>query len=204
MKKIGMVVSEQILLSLRARMETYAPLSDETWYALSLLCRVTLLKKGEVLYRLGELPEHFGFVFSGLIRGYVMNEQGQEYNKNFFPEDTFPGSMTALLTETPSVMAFDAIEDTTVVEINFSGFRKLLFDAKDLMAFQIHYLEKNWLLHKDTREIALVQEDAEKRYMLFTRQHPLLTKRLPLYQIASHLGITPTQLSRIRKKHKLG
>jgi len=32
--------------------------------------------------------------------------------------------------------------------------------------------------------------------------HPDIEKYVPLQDIASHLGITPTQLSRIRKKIK--
>ena len=65
--------------------------------------------------------------------------------------------------------------------------------------FQIHYLEKNWLLAKDAREIELVQEDATARYLRFIDEYPRLVERLPQYHIALHLGITPTQLSRIRK-----
>ncbi|WGL15018.1 hypothetical protein PVT68_09520 [Microbulbifer bruguierae] len=46
-----------------------------------------------------------------------------------------------------------------------------------------------------------MQEDAGARYQQFLRDFPKLAARLPQYHIASHLGITPTQLSRIRKKH---
>ena len=107
--------------------------------------------------------------------------------------------MTALLTGTPSKLGFETIEDTQLVEINFAGFRALMTESPDLMMFQIHYLEKNWLLHKDAREIELVQDDATARYLHFIEQYPDLINRLPLYHVASHLGITPTQLSRIRK-----
>lgn len=47
----------------------------------------------------------------------------------------------------------------------------------------------------------LVQEDAAQRYRRFLRRSPTLAERLPQYHIASHMGITPTQLSRIRKKN---
>ena len=50
------------------------------------------------------------------------------------------------------------------------------------------------------REVALVQEDAASRYARFVQEAPALAKRLPLFHIASHLGVTPTQLSRVRKK----
>ena len=114
-------------------------------------------------------------------------------------EGMFPGSMTALLTSTPSVLVFEAVEDVLIIEINFVAYRKLMIEKDDLKLFQIYYLEKNWLLAKDAREIEIVQDDATARYLRFIEQYPSLVGRLPQYHIASHLGITPTQLSRIRK-----
>jgi hypothetical protein len=84
--------------------------------------------------------------------------------------------------------------------LDFPAYRSLLLQRDDLKLFQIHYLEKNWLLDKDAREIAIVQEDASQRYVRFIQDYPFLVERLPQHHIASHLGITPTQLSRIRKK----
>ena len=69
----------------------------------------------------------------------------------------------------------------------------------ELKLFQIYYLEKNWLLAKESREIEFVQNDASARYLCFINEYPALKDRLPQYHIASYLGITPTQLSRIKK-----
>jgi CRP-like cAMP-binding protein len=108
--------------------------------------------------------------------------------------------MTALLRQEPSLHSIEALEDSTIIEINFQAFRDLLYRSEDLKLFHIHYLERHWLLDKDTREIRLVQQDAAERYQAFQREYPELLTRLPQYHIASHLGVTPTQLSRIRKK----
>ncbi|WP_340679049.1 hypothetical protein, partial [Paraglaciecola sp.] len=136
----------------------------------------------------------------GLIRCFVCDEKGNEYNKNFFDEGKFPGSMSALLSSSPSAVTFETIEDTCIIEINFLAFRKLLIEKDDLKLFQIYYLEKNWLQEKDARETEIVQDDATTRYVRFVDKHHSLVDRLAQYHIASHLGITPTQLSRIRKK----
>jgi DNA-binding MarR family transcriptional regulator len=48
----------------------------------------------------------------------------------------------------------------------------------------------------------LVMENATTRYLKFLANHPNIDNRIPLQYIASHLGITPTQLSRIRKDLK--
>jgi CRP-like cAMP-binding protein len=146
------------------------------------------------------VPRSFAFVHLGLFRGYVLDEKGGEYNKSFFTEGRFPGAMTALLRQESSRFTIDALEDSAIIEIDHAAYRRLLQEYDDLKLYHIHYLERHWLLDKDAREVALVQEDAASRYQCFLRDFPDLAARLPQYHIASHLGITPTQLSRIRKK----
>ena len=186
--------------ALRGSIESYSVLSDKTWQKLTEISTCRTLSKQTLLYRSGDIPDTFAFVYRGLVRCFVCDKNGNEYNKNFFDEGKFPGAMAALLTASPSVLTFEAVDDAQIIQIDFQAYRKLLIEMDDLKLFQIYYLEKNWLLAKDTREIQIVQDDATQRYLRFIEQHPSLVDRLPQYHIASHLGITPTQLSRIRKK----
>ena len=190
---------EKAFLALRKSLTSYNPISDETWQAFMAIVKFRVLSKHSLLYRAGNIPHSYAYIYQGLIRCFVCDAKGNEYNKNFFDEGKFPGSMTALLTSTSSTLAFEALEDSYIIEIDFLAYRKLMVEKDDLKLFQIYYLEKNWLLAKEAREIEIVQEDASARYLRFIDENPALAKRLPQYHIASHLGITPTQLSRIRK-----
>ncbi|WP_431066031.1 Crp/Fnr family transcriptional regulator [Methylotuvimicrobium sp.] len=187
-------------IALKQSLVSYSPISDETWQAFQGMTAFRLLQKKTMLYRAGEIPRSYAYVYKGLIRCFVCDENGNEYNKIFFAEGTFPGAMTALLTSSPSLLTFEALEESLIIEIDFACYRQLLLENDDLKLFQIRYLEKNWLLAKDAREIEIVQEDATTRYLRFIEEYPNLVDRLPQYHIASHLGVTPTQLSRIRKK----
>ena len=189
-----------IYQAFKQALNAYTPISSATWQALMAVTQIKRLEKNQVLYQVGDIPSTFAWVFHGLIRGFVCDDKGNEYNKKFFDEGKFPGAMSALLTNTPSKLGFDALEETLLIEIDFLAYRRLLLEHDDLKLFQIYYLEKNWLLDKDEREIALVQQDASARYQQFLSEFSSLVERLPQYHIASHLGITPTQLSRIRKK----
>jgi len=193
-------VKNEALIALKTVMDSYSPLSDKTWETFKTICDYRDIEKNGILYQSGELPKSFAFVHSGLFRAFITDEKGNEYNKIFFDEGTFPGSMAALLTSTPSRLTIESLEPSSVIRINFKGFRKLLLEANDLKLFHIFYLEKNWLLAKDAREVEIVQEDATQRYERFLKKHASIVARIPQYHIASHLGITPTQLSRIRKK----
>ena len=187
-------------VALKRVMDSYAPTSSETWEAVKAICDFKVIEKAQILYRTGELLNSFSFVYSGLFRVFITDDKGNEYNKAFFDEGTFPGSMTALLTATPSQFTIESLERSSIIVINFNAYRKLLLESDDLKLFHIYYLEKNWLLAKDAREVEIIQEDASQRYEKFIEMHSSISSRIPQYHIASHLGITPTQLSRIRKK----
>ena len=53
---------------------------------------------------------------------------------------------------------------------------------------------------KEKREIELVTLEASERYEIFKKEHPNLENLINQYHIASYLGVSPTQLSRIRAK----
>jgi len=61
-------------------------------------------------------------------------------------------------------------------------------------------LAEIFFVQKEQREIEIVLLDADRRYSLFQKQFPQLEQQIPQYHIASYLGVTPTQLSRIRRK----
>ncbi|XPF92762.1 Crp/Fnr family transcriptional regulator [Colwellia sp. RE-S-Sl-9] len=199
---INNAIKNQAFLALKATINAYYPLSDSTWNTFIKFCEYKSIEKNEALYPSGQVPQSFAFVYQGLFRAFNMDNKGNEYNKTFFYERCFPGSMTALLTDSPTTITIEALEPSIIITINFKQYRQLLLTSEDLKLFQIYYLEKNWLLTKDARENEIIQEDATQRYQKFLQEFPELSQRLAQYHIASHLGITPTQLSRIRKSNK--
>ena len=183
-------------------MNVYAELSSDTWEALADFCDILRVERKENLLSIGETPSAFYFVCEGLLRAYTLGEEGREYNKIFFAEHSFPGSMTALLKGEESEFALQALEDSVLIRIDYKRYRTLLKQKDDLKWYHIQYIEKNWILEKEPQEVSLVLNDAGERYKNFIRRHPDIARRLPQHHIASRLGITPTQLSRIKKSLK--
>lgn len=192
-------VKRESLTALRGVLETLCPLTDDTWEQLASFCLLRHISKHQYFTREGDIPSSVAFVYQGLWRAYVVNVKGKEYNKVFFAENALMGSMAALLTQSPSHFSLQALEDSWILQIDFKSYRHLLKAKEDLKWFYILYLEKSWVITSEQRELALVQNDATERYLSFRESYAALEERIPQFHIASHLGITPTQLSRVRK-----
>ncbi|MBO9632475.1 MAG: Crp/Fnr family transcriptional regulator [Chitinophagaceae bacterium] len=169
-------------------------ISEEAW---SNLLKEKTYRKGELLVKEGQVPRRFAFVCQGLLYQSYFPPEGEMIIKYFFPENRLAASVTATMTATPSAFAITAIEDTQVLEYDFSAFRKLVDIHQDIALFYINYLEKHWVIEKEPLEISFRSDTAAVRYQKFLQSHEHIIPRLKKYHIASYLGITPTQLSRI-------
>lgn len=197
-----MTDQDKYMQELRTVMERYTSISDDSWSLLQSVTRFRSLEKGEVLLREGQIARHLHFICKGALRTYFTDPNGNVYNKNLFMEGDFAASKASLLQNSPSYFTIEALEDSTLLDIEYKGYRKLICEKEDIRNFYIAYIEKNWIIEKEQREISLVMENATDRYMKLLKRHPDIDRRIPKLHIASHLGITPTQLSRIRKKLK--
>ncbi|MBO9152269.1 Crp/Fnr family transcriptional regulator [Chitinophaga sp. GCM10012297] len=175
----------------------YYPVTEASGQAWADLLKEKTYRRGELLVMEGQVPRKFAFICQGLAYQSYLPPEGEMIIKYFFPENRLAASVTATMTGTPSKFAITAIEDTTVLEYDFSSFRKLVDTHQDIALFYINYLEKHWVIEKEPLEIAFRSETAATRYQQFLLSHGPILPRLKKYHIASYLGITPTQLSRI-------
>ncbi|MEP6806429.1 MAG: Crp/Fnr family transcriptional regulator [Flavobacterium sp.] len=184
---------------LKSKFESYAPISLDSWKLIENIVEIKSIKKGDLLLIHGQIAKEIHFIIQGVLRAFITDSEGNIYNKNIFLEDDFAGSTVSLIQQTPSDFAIEALEDSILININYKKYRELIFQNNDLKGFYIAYLERNWVIEKEQREISIVMENATERYLHLLSKHPDIQERIPLLHIASHLGITPTQLSRIRK-----
>jgi CRP-like cAMP-binding protein len=78
----------------------------------------------------------------------------------------------------------------------FEEMNKVVPNTQQLM----QPLQLNSLRSFQKRLISHMSETGEQRYLGFIKTYPSLSLRLPLWMIASYLGLTPESLSRIRKE----
>jgi CRP-like cAMP-binding protein len=179
------------------KIRTYHDISEEAELAWTKLLQQKTYKKGEYFITEGQKPRKVAFVVKGLFSQYYTADNGDIIIKYFFPEERLAASVSAMLNNTASTFTITAIENTTVAEYDFFEFKKLFTEHQDIALFYIKYIELHWIIEKEPLEISLRSETAKTRYDEFLTKYPKLVKRLKKHHIASFLGITPTQLSRI-------
>ena len=157
------------------------------------------LKKDEYFATEGEYSTKFGFLSLGIVRAFYRNNEGNEYNKTFFSEKGFIGAYSSLVTNQKNQINIQCLTDCSLLTADFLEFKKL-YDTHPKIERLARILAEYFFVSKEKREIELVMMDATERYAIFQEEHPNLENHIPQYHIASYLGITPTQLSRIRAK----
>ncbi len=188
------------MVDLKTFLNKLSPISPESWEKFSVLFTPRFLKKGDFFVTDEQTAKEIGFLESGVVRAfYRNNEAATEYTKNFFINPCFIGAYTSLITGNPNQINQQALTDCNIWVANYSSIQSLYTIYPDVER-GARILAEQFFVQKEQREIDLVLLDAEKRYQIFRHDFPGLEQLIPQYYVASYLGITPTQLSRIRRK----
>jgi len=193
-------MNQQLIDSFRTKINSYHPVSDETFEQLLAIATVQEIHKNAIFLEAGTVGRYFCFLQAGYMVSYITDAEGKSYNKNIFSAGDWVGSTVSNILQVPSSFTIKAVTDCTMLRISYQKFRELTYVADDLKDFYIKYLEKNWVIDKEAREVSIVMDTADVRYLDLLKTHPDIEQYVSLKDIASHLGITPTQLSRIRRE----
>ncbi len=193
---------ELYVLQLKEAFNKYGTVTEEAWLGMLPTIRFQKIAKGDFMVRIGQVARDIHFICKGASRTYFIDTSGKVYTKNLFFEGEFPASLVSILKKEPSYLCVEALENSDIIHINFDAFIAQSEKFPDLKNFYMQYLQKNWVITNEQKQIAQITENATDRYLQLIGEKPELHKRIAQHHIAAHLGITPTQLSRIRKDLK--
>ncbi|WP_437983260.1 Crp/Fnr family transcriptional regulator [Sorangium sp. So ce117] len=171
---------------------------EEIRYFLGLTRRVRF-ERGELMTRAGERPRDFGLVLSGLVRKFYVTPRGRDVTRGFAMEGELVGAYAALLSKCASQLSVQALEDSSVLVVEFEAFERL-YDRHPSWSTLGRRVAEALFVEREQRAAELLTLSAEQRYEALLARSPALAERVPQYQIASYLGITPVSLSRIRAR----
>ncbi|MFD2033573.1 Crp/Fnr family transcriptional regulator [Belliella marina] len=174
-----------------------SPLSGQTWDEILPLFRQERIAKNEYFIKQNEVARKIGFLETGVVRAFFLNSQGKEYNKQFFVNQSIVGAYSSLLTGEPNLVAQQALTDCIVYTCDHADLVSR-FDAYPDLERLARKIAEFYFIEKEKKEIEIVLLDAKQRYIIFKDEFPGLEQLVAQYHIASYLGISATQLSRIR------
>ncbi len=161
------------------------------------LHKTITLKKRDLFVKKGQLNMYIGQLVTGVLRGYVIDEDGNEITTHFYQEKDMV--LASYIPNVASTLYIQALEDCTISIGSF----------KEIMSYVNKNIEITNIINKafhtlntqlQSRLVSLINLNSLEKYKLFLKEYPNLINRIPHYLIANFLGITPTQLSRARKQ----
>lgn len=172
--------------------------TDDEFNMLIKIITVKEYPKKTLLWRQGDFVNEGGYVYKGCFRYFMMNADGQERTTYFAFEDYWIGDYGSVIYKENSAQSVEALEDSIVLVLTNSDHRHLLEHCEGFRRFE--NIKRSRAYDASLKKIVDLHEPAETRYLNLMNKYPHVINRVPLYHIASYLGITPESLSRIRKK----
>ncbi len=157
------------------------------------------LKAKEYFIRENEICTEMAFVNKGVLRMYYLAPDGKEINTMFFFENDFVTSYQSLLLQQPGRYFIQALADCELITVNYHTLQNAYQHSHLWDKFGRLIAEKSYII-SERRIESLLFLNAEQRYLNLVKTYPRVFEQVPLYHIASYLGIERESLSRLRKK----
>jgi CRP-like cAMP-binding protein len=157
------------------------------------------ISKGNFWVKQGKICDQVGFVVSGRLRNYYIDESGNDITCYFVTPENFISSFTSFLTNTPANENISALEDTVLRVISKKDLEELSVRVPKIQIFR-RVIAENLFITMEKRIAMLQSQSAYERYERILKDNPDIILSVPLQYTASFLGITPQHLSRLRKE----
>lgn len=155
------------------------------------------VKNGTCILEEGKRSDYICLIVSGMVRGFYIDEAGNDVTKCFSGEGDWCCSYSFLSTE-PSPFYIIAIEDSVLARFDIGKSNRLM-EEFPIMREKIDWILSRTLMQSERRILSFTMMEAKERYQCFLREQPEIAKRAKQEYIASYLGVTPSSLSRIKR-----
>jgi CRP-like cAMP-binding protein len=187
---------------LKTAVARHITLSDSDFEHFSSYFTLKKLRKRQYLLQQGDICRHLYYVNKGCLRSFEVDNADKEHILQFSVEDWWVGDMVSSLTQTPSQINIECLENCEILQIEQVALEKLYFEIPQLERF-FRIITQNAYIAAQRRLLAVMSKPALERYLDFADRNPHIMQRVPNHLVASYLGITPESLSRLKKEYSI-
>ncbi|WP_232735075.1 MULTISPECIES: Crp/Fnr family transcriptional regulator [unclassified Olleya] len=159
------------------------------------------VSKGQFLLKPGTAVKNEYFVVKGCLKAYYIDDRGNRHIIQFAVENWWIGDFEAFYNQAPAKLYIEAIEDAQLLSINYDSLQDLYKEAPIFERY-FRILITKAFISQSKRILSTQEKNTQQRYLEFCHSYPLIEDRVPNYDIANYLGVTPENLSRVRRQIK--
>jgi CRP-like cAMP-binding protein len=177
----------------------YIDLTEEEAVIINSKLKLRTYLKGQYILQGGDVYRYQTFIISGKVRTFYLDQNGNEHIVAFGIENWWVGDLCSFSTQTPADFNVQCLEKTEVIQISHTNMEELYQKVPKMERFFRLIVQRAYgnMSKRIARNYSL---PAKERYLLFLEEYPAIAQRVPIYMIASYLGITKEFLSTIRKQ----
>lgn len=184
---------------IKTLLKAHLNISEKEWETFQKYLVYREFEAKSLVVREGMTAQHIYFIESGLMRSYYL-EDGKEISTYFSCDGTLITVFSSFLRQKASMECLEVVEKTKCYSLSYHDLYALYDQFPSFERFGRILAEQNYLCILD-RTMLMQTKTAKQRYLDFIETTaPKVMQGIPLYQIASFLGIAPESLSRIRRE----
>ena len=166
------------------------------------LCDFQKYKNKDIILESGDKKKKVFLVLRGVVRGYVVDQTGEEKTILLRSQGIFVGDADGLFADIPQKLTIESVGSAAVLMFSFEEFESLALKHESILKLYLNSL-KEAILRLTYRVQSMVVLSNEERYLDLLEKNPAFLKDTYDKYVANFLGITPVSLSRIKKRLKL-
>jgi CRP-like cAMP-binding protein len=183
---------------IRKYFEKIATQTDHDWQIFSSKLSRKEFAKKTLLLKAGQTENYLSFIEKGIIRFYIPGDEN-DLTFNFAFANAFVSAYDSFLTQLPCAYRVETLTDTILWRLTHSDLQ-VIYKETEVGNLIGRHASEELFLNKSKRELSLLNDSAEQRYLNLFKEQPHVIRDIPLKYIASYIGITPQALSRIRNR----
>lgn len=154
--------------------------------------------KGQVIKDYNKTENFINILIKGSVAHFVPYADKDICINVYYEEEVFSDYLS-FLTQQPTVIKTECLEDAVVWSLRFDNLNALYKQSPQSLLIG-KAISDIMFTKKQNEQINLLTLTPTERYLKLIKEKPYIFQRTPLKIIASYLGMAPESLSRIRKK----